>query len=232
MKKVILSTVLLSGLVLAVAVPTASAAEKETSKVELKLTEDGGHEPGTGPFKDKLSIVYKPTVFKFESEVEPGSLVLDNKHTKIEEQYLAVNDDRKDETTGERKSSPWVVTGKLSTLDDGSDSIAAKLNVSPTTIKKYDIGELKTVDGVEDFELLPINPAATNATGYTTTDFSLIAGGSAVKVISKDDDTTETTDKPDGVFTNLGHSKLAIATGVAKKGDYKGTIEWVLAAQP
>ena len=68
MKKTILTSVLLSGLILAAA-PTALAVENEKghsvekSEVHLELKKDDGYEPGTGPFKDKLAIAHKPTAF-------------------------------------------------------------------------------------------------------------------------------------------------------------------------
>lgn len=230
MKKTILATVLLSGLVLSVAAPAAYAAPADTSRVEVELTKDGGYEPSPGPYKDHLTFVHKPTVFKFSSAVSDGSLLLENQHANKDSQYLVVNDDRKDDS-GASKQTPWTVTGKLSKLTaaDGTE-LNAKLNLIPGEIKQYNIGLLETVDGVEDYKAVPVVPDSPKATeDYTKSDVSLQSGSTAVQFLAK---TTSAITTPKGVFTNLGNSKLAIAAGNGKNvNSYSGYIDWVLAAQ-
>lgn len=239
MKKTILATVLLSGLVLAAAAPTALAVEKngnseETSRVEVNLKEDKGHEPGTGPFKDKLAIAQKPTVFKFAGDTTTGSLKLQNKHEKKDQQYIAVNDDRKKADDENVKiSSPWTLTGQLSALTAGATNLEGTMVFTPTALQEYNIGALgNQPNGSYDYKPADVDAAAPAVVGdkYKLADtFTLGAGKDAVEFLSS---TNALVSDPSGVFTNLGNVELNIATGNADKaGEYKGIITWTLAAQ-
>lgn len=243
MKKTILTSVLLSGLVL-VAAPTALAVENdkgesvESSKVQLELKKDDGYEPGTGPFKDKLAIAHKPTTFIYEGDVSKGALLLDNKNEKKDQQFIAVNDDRKDpaDKTGKTPmSSKWSLTGKMSKLTIGAKDLAANINFTTGALYQYDIGPIKTVNGKDDFEpkdMLSQGKDVADATKYKLADksFSLPADDTTeVSFLTSDNDTVTPVH---GVYTNLGDNKLAIATGSAlEAGKTTGTITWTLAAQ-
>lgn len=239
MKKNILSVVLLSGLVLSVSATKSLAAEQadgssqETSKVEVKLTEDKGHDVGTGPFKDKLAIVHKPTMFKFEGNATTGSLKLANKHQYADKQFISVNDDRKsadDDTT--LVSSDWALTGKLDGLKAGSTPLTANMVFTPGELKQYNIGDLEDKNGVYDYAPAPINPDAdkvTDAKYNLSKNFTLPADDTEVQFLTSSG--TDVTD-PTGVFTNLGNVELLVATGNAQTaGDYTGTITWTLMAK-
>jgi len=235
MKKTLLTTLLLSGIALSVST-TAFAEEKigpsETSKVEVDLKEDNGHDLGKGPFKDYLSIVYKPTLFKFSGYTTDGSLNLSNEHAKSSTQWLAVNDDRKDDS-GAAKSGKWTLTGKLDGLKDGNTSLAANMVFKPGQLLKYDIGtDIQTVNGVQDIKPLPVDGSATAADDkkYTLAkEFTLPADNTEVTVLTSN---TEEVSDPKGVVTNLGDVNLLIATGNAgTAGNYTGTITWTLTAQ-
>ncbi|MGX7024898.1 WxL domain-containing protein [Vagococcus hydrophili] len=238
MKKNILAAALLSGLVLSIAAPTALAVEDkdgksvETSKVEVKLNKDDGHEPGTGPFKDKLAIVHKPTIFKFEGDTTTGSLNLKNKHPEKAKQFISVNDDRKNDKK-EAISSPWTLTGQLSEVKEGTKTLAGTMDFKTSELQQYDIGELVTKpNGVQDYAPAAIkaDAAKADATKYTLQPkFSLDAAGTAVKFLESTN--TDVTD-PHGVFTNLGDVDFNVASGNASEaGTYDGTITWTLAAQ-
>ena len=233
MKKSVLATVLLSGLALSVASTTVSAAETETSKVEVNLTKDNGHEPGTGPFLDKLTIVHKPTVFKFSGSTTSGSLQLSNEHTRKDNQFISVNDDRKDVATGAAKTGKWELTGQLSDLTASSGNLEANMLFTPESLIQYDIGAAgNQPNGSFDYAPAEIDPSATaadTAKYKLSSTFNLAAGGDEVKFLES---TTDAASGLKGVATNLGNVDLLVATGNATEaGSYKGTITWTLTAK-
>lgn len=232
MKKSILATVLLSGLALSVASTTVSAAEVETSKVEVNLTKDDGHEVGTGPFLDKLTIVHKPTVFKFEGSTTTGSLQLSNAHPRKDNQFISVNDDRKD-TSGAATTGKWELEGQLSELSAASGDLAANMLFTPEALIQYDIGAAgNQPSGSFDYAPAEIDPTATaaDAAKYKlSSSFTLAAGGAPVKFLES---TTDSASGLKGVATNLGNVDLLVATGDATEaGTYTGTITWTLTAK-
>lgn len=238
MKKNLLATVLLSGLVLGASATTVSAAETpeggsvETSKVEVKLQEEQGNEPGSGPFKDKLAIVHKPNIFKFSGKTTTGSLNLSNENAQSDTQFISVNDDRKDEESGEFTFGAWELTGALSELTDGGTPLLANMIFTPGELLQYDIGELKTVNGVEDYGPAQVDPnaAQANKDKYKLSGFTLAADGDAVPFLTSAAPTgTPTQTDVRGVATNLGDVNLTVATGNATKaGTYTGTVTWTL----
>ena len=75
MKKTILGTVLLSAVVLSAGVVNTYAATEYDSNVEVRINE-GGTIVVPGPYKDKLSLVYVPDVFKFTGSETTAALEL------------------------------------------------------------------------------------------------------------------------------------------------------------
>lgn len=249
MKKSILSTILLSGLVLSVGATKALAAEEATatmgpdekSEVKVKLTEDNGHEDGKGPFVERLAITHKPTTFMFEGEVGDTGLVLSNENKKKDQMFISVNDDRRDSTDNTKWiSSEWQLLGKLGKLETSGttkNELKAKLQIVPGALYKYDIGEIiDKGNGQQDYAPKAIDTAnqeAAKADKYKVNqDITLIAGAADnIKIYESLDNEAQPKGER-GVYANLGDAKLAIAAGNAKtKGDYSGTITWTLAAQ-
>ncbi len=236
MKKQMLSMMLLSGLVLSVGAVTASAADQtnvnqdaEETKVEVKLFEDDGNNPGKGPFKDRLAIVWKPNAFTFAGTATNAKTDLINNNPKKGTQVVTVNDDRETIT-------PWELSAKLSNLTSSGGNLASVMTI--TTNEKlyhYDMGDpVKDAAGNLELERVPVDhenhqEIAGGATVSLTDSIRLDAGGSKMPVIKKTDSTALT--NGNGVTGYVGDSKLTIADGVAAAaGTYEGVIEWTLEA--
>ena len=96
-----LSMMLLSGLVLSVGAVTASAADQtnvnqdaEETKVEVKLFEDDGNNPGKGPFKDRLAIVWKPNAFTFAGTATNAKTDLINNNKNNNNNKITTNNNK------------------------------------------------------------------------------------------------------------------------------------------
>lgn len=256
MKKAILSTVLLSGLVLSVMAPTASAAVSTASgnaetDVKVNLKKDEGHEENNGEYFKTLAIVWKPTEFRFEGSATDQNLRLLNRHDKSTRQFIAVNDDRRVSASDEKHAGKgWTLTGKLGNLTNTADPNAklnATMTVSPDELYIYDIGKQMFGSGAnEDYIPKPI-PGTLDPgkiiDSQTNTDlddmytlrpsFNMKAGGNEVPFIFKEKNGIELDEGRRGVFTNLGTNELRIAKPTAEKvGAYEGQITWTVADQP
>lgn len=251
MKKSILSTILLSGLVLSVVAPTALAADvvdNVDTDVEVFLEkEDDGHNEGNGDYFGKLAIVWKPNRFEYAGKTSPEAIFMHNKADYRHRNFIAVNDDRRDEAdqgnpkeTDPAAKGTWVLKGKLNELSHTSSNQQLEAVMNVRTGKKYiyDIGESYTdpVDNKVKYKPEPIKdisleneltPALDSL--YTVKpDFKLVSKGDAVEVMRKKE--LNELDKGErGIFTNLGDNDITILKGYGKDaGMYKGTITWTL----
>lgn len=262
MKKAILSTVLLSGLVLSVAAPKASAAagsisngDKNTTGVEVTIESDDGHKDGEGPYADHLAMTKVPTKFIFKGESTKTALVLENAHPKKERNFMAVNDDRKDDD-GNKIAPAWKVVGQLSKITNKADrnkALDAKLTINPGLpegsdgltgdfkaglIRQYNAGPIITKpDGTKDFEPAPIKvDSKVVADGkYEAHSITLAADGVSTDIILESKNSDLIQDEERGVFTNLGDAVLNIGSGKAnvdKTTEYDGVIKWELQSNP
>jgi len=241
MKKAILSTLLLSTIFIGAASVNAAgnaadAAERSaTTDITVDLKKDEGSDQNVpGVFKDTLAIVYKPTAFKFSGYTTGNSLSLTNKHQYKNNQYIVVNDDRKDAAGKYLEKTSWTLSGKLSNVTDGNKVLASSLSLKPTTLKTYNIGSDEIVEnGTITYKPLAVDYAsASNAgAGYATTTPKLVAGGDEVDIITAVDAAISSTDSTNrGVVTGLGdNAQLDIVAG-AEIGSYTGTITWTLAS--
>ncbi|WP_207695946.1 hypothetical protein DOK67_0001100 [Enterococcus sp. DIV0212c] len=134
---------LLLGLVctaaLGFAVPTTSHAAPENDptldKTDVEIGFQGANTPTNGPFKNKLSLVYRPTAFKFGVNNDTTGTLTTFKNSITDKQYLVVNEDRE---TG----SKWDLTANLSELKtaDGTQTLPATLQFTTDNFQGYDIG--------------------------------------------------------------------------------------------
>ncbi|MEG0285812.1 MAG: WxL domain-containing protein [Vagococcus sp.] len=229
MKKTILGTVLLSAVVLSAGVVNTYAATEHDSydsNVEVRINE-GGTIVVPGPYKDKLSLVYVPDVFKFTGSETTGALELKNENANKEKSFIVVNDDRKDED-GKRVGGDWKVTGKLSALEAGNEKLPAKMSIVPGDITKYDIGDLvNKSDGTIDFAPKAIGTDRVDIgnAGFVVKPFVMDANGDAVEFFTA---TAAAAEAEAGAKTSLGDATLDIATGKAVAGSYIGKVTWTL----
>lgn len=256
MKKAILSTVLLSGLVLSVMAPTASAVVSTASgnaetDVKVNLKKDEGHEENNGDYFRTLAIVWKPTEFRFEGSATTQDLHLLNRHDKRDRQFIAVNDDRRTDPSEETHAGKgWSLTGKLGELTNTADANAklnATMTVYPEKMYIYDIGDNIFNNGTtKDYIPKPIpdpldpnmaldDPANTALDDMYTLrpSFNMKAGGNEIPFILKEKNGTPLDEGKRGVLTNLGNNDLRIVKPSAEKvGSYEGKITWTVADQP
>lgn len=251
MKKSIFSTVLLSGLVLSIAAPTALAnvdmyGPSEETDVYVNLTKDDGTKPGKGPFVDRLAIAHVPTSFKFEELISDAGIHMDNKHDYKDAQYLAVNDDRR--KAGDREvwtTAPWKLTAQLSDLTkigDANTKLPGILELNPTELKEYNIGPIgeKIVNGkpVQDYLPAPIDPSTTKASDkYEAKPVQLEAGKQEQTIMTYSGlapDAIQGENGTRGVHTSVGSdAKLVLAPGAASnEGSFKGKVTWTVASNP
>lgn len=170
MKKLILSSALISGFALAGAqMASADVAKQAETPVGIEFKTEGPNEVVPGPYKGVLTLVHKPTAFEFGSHSATGALL--TAEGKMEgKQYLVVNDDRDNTTVGSgitdqnsKKGDPWKLTAKMDELKSGTEVLPSKLVLNLGAAKKYDLGT--TSDGNGDIKPNP-------ADDISITDFS------------------------------------------------------------
>ncbi|MGX7151274.1 WxL domain-containing protein [Enterococcus ureasiticus] len=249
MKKQLAIVSLLSVAAVSMLATSANAAEvsNETTDAEISFNTGKGTDPGKGPFKDNLSLVFKPSTFQFgKQDATAGISTFYNTVTDPKKQYLVVNDDRPlDPTT--KNLSKWTLTAKLSAMTTGTEKegLNAKLSYTLGAATEYKIGETMTTNG-DDY--IPNDPEtnSTEALGGplnvgteklkfgdgTSSTVTLEAGASSTTdVIAKTDVTT----KKVGVASKVDNVKL-IVTNAEKSGaagkTYKGTVTWSLDDAP
>lgn len=248
MKKALLSSLLLSTMIIGATTANAaddakeaSAAERSaTTDVTVDLTKDDGHDKNVpGVFKDTLSIVYKPTSFQFTGFTSENALQLKNEHLRADNQFIVVNDDRKETNGDYRTVSNWELKGELSEIKNATTSLSSKLTIKPTELKTYSIadaqGNVEEVieNGVVNYNPAPVDYAsgAAASSSYTLNQsivMNAAAGSTTVASANAVDLTATTTAANRGVVTGLGDATLNISNGT-EVGAYAGTITWTLA---
>lgn len=253
MKKTILSTILLSGLVLSVAAPIASAAEADNSSTDVEVVlekEDDGHNEGNGDYFGKLAIVWKPTRFQYQGKTSGNDIFMANNNEFKKRNFIAVNDDRRDETTSGQpiESDPaaegtWKLSGKLNELTHSysGKELDARLQINPEAPYIYNIGP-SSVDANNNrrYEPKPIPNPHTSQTLISDdddlknvydlkSDFTLESKGDAIEFLSKKDSVALDNASKRGIFTNLGNNNITVLGDSGKEaGIYNGTITWTL----
>lgn len=246
MKKTILSTILLSGLVLSVAAPSALAEVSTKSgqgetEVNVNILEDKGHEENEGDYLGKLAIVWKPTKFDFEGSQSMNDFTLRNRHDKRDDQFIAVNDDRREtaaDLSTPNKGGTWKLSGQLGDLTalSNNKSLNATMTFIPSALQYYDIGNTKdlTPEEIKDFVPKKIDkgsPTADMDNYGLVNPFNLKAEGDEVTFMRK----TSTDDEGQGkrgVFSNLGNNEIRIIDKTGNNvGLYEGQITWTVSDQ-
>lgn len=237
MKKIILTSALLSTLVLAANTSFAATQEAE-SDVSVELKAKQNHDVNPGDYYNTLSIVYKPTAYAFKGSISVNEMNLVNDPQTSLGKYIAVNDDRVDTTTGVHlKESSWSLTAKLSELKDTktNNTLAATLNIKPAGIIKYNIGSNLVKDattGKLNFvpEAIDDSAAAAAATYTASSTAKLEAAGSEKVILASQKSSLPNDDTLNrGVAADLGDAQLNIAGGKGSTaGNYTGKITYTL----
>lgn len=244
MKKIILSTLLVSTIAL-VGIQSASAATVKEAETPVGIEFESETPWVPGPYKGVLTMVQKPSAINFgKVKATGGQMIAPATNLKDEnnKQFLIVNDDRenkdpvdaKPENADNIKGGTWKLTAKMDEMTAGDKIFAGtKLNLTFKDAQGYDIGTkpLKLPSGVEDID--PKDPNTDNtalfplpATEKITLNQALVleAGGKTEEVMKK----SEASGEKAGVATQLSAANLVIQSDKNVSGQATSKITWTL----
>lgn len=141
MNKKVLGTLVLGLSIGAVLLPTvAQASERESNTgVGIGFSNDDANTIIPGPYDQALSLMNKPTAFKFGTENEASALSSVYYQQVKDKQYIAVYEDRDAD-----QQTSWKLTAKLSELVSTTD--ATKTLTSTMTMNSADISSFSIED--------------------------------------------------------------------------------------
>ncbi|OTN83837.1 hypothetical protein A5819_003656 [Enterococcus sp. 7E2_DIV0204] len=236
MKKILFTTLLASSALLIFAKPAnAEEVGSMESDLGIRFDTDGPVQPGPGPFKDNLALVWTPSKFDFGRQAATANIATYS-NTVAGDQYIVVNDDRQGTETGEEgakvvTTSAWKVTASLSKLvskDSSATELPSKLTFTLGDAQSYNIGEVdpdtndflpNPIEGnlgtLADPNNITVNKNVTLEAGNTT----------GTNIIAK----TKADAVKGGFATKLSDTKLTVTTGTGAAGKaFKGSVNWSL----
>lgn len=228
MKKLVLTSLLASS-ALVIFGQTVNAAEvgKDETDLGIRFETDGPVKPTPGPFKDNLALVFTPSKFDFGKQTATANIATYS--NKVDgDQYVVVNDDR--QTPG--ATSAWQVNAKLSKLtskDNSSTELPAKLTFTLDDPKAYDIG----TDIDEDTNDYIPNPIETSLKALEE-GHKIVTGKSVVLEAGNTTGTsilakTEADEVKGGFATKLKDTKLVVTSGEGASGkSFEAKVNWSL----
>lgn len=158
MKKMLISTVLLSGLAIA-ALPNTVNAEDQTRETNIGVKFLGEEDEMTENGIGNLVLGKTPTGFEFaDTKVNSGDLTdIRLKADQNKTRYIVVNDDRSATAAdATKKPTPWKVGVKYAGLSNTTDGVETKLKsvmtIDTGDLKQYSAGEkVQMADGSYDY---------------------------------------------------------------------------------
>ncbi|MFD2307027.1 WxL domain-containing protein [Enterococcus termitis] len=258
MKKAILATLLSATALTLLAVPADAATKKTETDIGVQFkSDDPTVESGMKPYRNNLSVVFKPSSFEFgEVKSQPGSMILNNIKganaglgEKIDPKgsYLVVNDDRDITKQPNEELGAWTLTAQLSelqTADKTAKLSNAKLDFKLDGLKKYDISA-SPLDSENDY--IPLKPWESDkdskpvVTDFAPEDVHGVGIPDATKVLTLEAGVNQqvailTKEKANkynkGVITSIRDVKLSVIDADQKDQSFKGTITWTLDDAP
>lgn len=245
MKKAVLSTILLSGLLLGSSVVNAADPnEKDRNRnaetdVNIKLTDEGTSKPEPGPFYGALAFVESPRPYSFSGDVVSGAGQVNLVASKVNSgnKNLVVNDDRRDKDSDNGFNTPWTVSAQFKDVKlvggENKPLEGAVLTLKPSKAYLYNIGD-KIEETDHGLDIIPepvpkIDDNTPDAKDVTTSEVKLAAEGAAQPIMksTKAGSTGEISTLNRGAFTNLSDAKLSVSSA-NKQGTYKGKLLWTL----
>lgn len=232
MKKLGTITLLSAAALIFFATPADAKKFDDKTDVGINFKSDEPTIPGENkPYKDNLSLVWKPSSFQFGEQKAVGNSAT---FSNIVEgnQYIIVNDDRK------VASTPWSLNASLSQLTDVSSDkvLPSKLTFTLGTAQSYDIG---TNIGTDN-DYIPNNPEVAGVLGKLHEDAGITLGNGTSKDISLEAGITAGTmilgkqtanDIKGGVATLITNTKLVVTDAKAANAagkTYTGYVTWTL----
>lgn len=232
MKKLVMVTLLSTAALTVFATNADAKSFDDKTDVGVSFKSDEPTVPGENkPYKDNLSLVWKPSSFQFgEQKAVGNSATFSN--TVEGNQYLVVNDDRK------AASTPWKLSAQMSELKskDGTKSLASKLTFDLGAAQSYNIG---SVIG-EDNDYVPNKPDATGALGTLDPAAGITLGDGTSKTMTLEAGKTAgqavlekkaANDVKGGVSTLITNAKLVVTDSKADQAageSFTGYVTWTL----
>ncbi|EOH96656.1 hypothetical protein UAW_01821 [Enterococcus haemoperoxidus ATCC BAA-382] len=232
MKKAVLVTLLSTAALMAFATSADAKTYEDKTDVGVNFKSDEPTIPGENkPYKNNLSLVWKPSSFQFGEQKAVGASATFN-NTVVGDQYLVVNDDR------QTVSTPWELKVKLSELTtaDASKKLASKLTFNLNDAQAYDIG---TTIG-EDNDFIANKPGDEGVLKALDPNAGITLGDGKVKSLSVEAGATtqqpvlvkaKANDIKGGVSTLIKDVKLVVTDAQADKASgesFTGQVSWTL----
>ncbi|MGX7244361.1 hypothetical protein ACWOC1_05875 [Enterococcus quebecensis] len=229
MNKKLLGTLVLGLSIGAVLLPQAAqAAEREANTgVGIGFSNDDDNTIIPGPYDEALSLINKPTAFKFGTENEASALSSVYYQQLKEKQYIAVYEDRDAD-----QQTSWKLTAKLSDLvstTDATKKLVSTMTMNSASISTFDLtdqrdketGKLPTT-----ISSLPDLKQYTEDKVTGVTKVSLVAGATGSSDIM-----VGTKPGSKGFAAEIRNVQLAVNSG--QKDDtngkqFTGTVSWSL----
>ncbi|WP_375180056.1 WxL domain-containing protein [Enterococcus rotai] len=235
MKKTLMITLLSSAALMLFATSADAKTFDDQTDVGVSFKSDGPNDPGKNiPYKDNLSLVWKPAAFEFGEQKAVGNSATFSNIVKGN-QYVVVNDDRADDAlTG------WKLSAKMSELKSasGAKTLASKLTFNLGDAESYRITDDPTV--LNDKNDYIVNDPNTSGVLGKLEDAGIKLGDGASKSIElvAGDTTTKTilgketaNGTKGGVATLIKDTKLVVADAEkdnAAGESFTGTVTWTL----
>lgn len=235
MKKTLMITLLSAAALMLFATSADAKTFDDKTDVGVSFKSDEPTIPGENkPYKDNLSLVWKPSTFQFGEQRAVGNSATFSNTIKGN-QYLVVNDDRKTTPT------PWSLTAKMSdlTATDGAKTLASKLTFNLGEAKSYKITNDPTdLNEDNDYKVnkpdeagvlgaLDANAGITLGDG-TSKAVTLEAGNASSKVILEK---KAANDVKGGVATLITDTKLVVTDAQSDSAageSFTGYVTWTL----
>ncbi|WP_348921000.1 WxL domain-containing protein [Enterococcus rotai] len=235
MKKTLMITLLSSAALMLFATSADAKTFDDQTDVGVSFKSDDPTVIGDNqPFKDNLSLVWKPSAFQFGEQTAVGNSATFS-NTVEGNQYLVVNDDRADDAlTG------WKLTAKMSELKSasGAKTLASKLTFNLGTAQAYRITDDPTklndkndyIVNKPDTEgvLTELEDAGIKLGDGASKSIELVAGDTTSKTILGKETANGT---KGGVATLIKDTKLVVADAEkdnAAGESFTGTVTWTL----
>lgn len=230
MKKAVMITLFSSAALMMFATSADAKSFEDKTDVGVSFKSEEATVPGENtPFKNNLSLVWKPSSFQFGEQKAIGNIATFNNVIE-EDQYLIVNDDR------EVVSTPWSLKANMSKLlsTDGEKELASKLVFNVGAAQSYTIG---TEIG-KDNDFIPAKP--TTALGELDAEAGITLGDGQTNVVTLEAGAAtgqailtkaEANDIKGGVATKISNTKLVVTDSKADEAageSFTGYITWTL----
>lgn len=239
MKKLVMISLVSTAALMMFAKPADAKTFDDKTDVGVSFKSDDATIPGENkPYKDNLSLVWKPNSFEFgEQKAVGGIATFNNTSDAVEPQYLVVNDDRPLATLPQ-----WTLSAKLSEMkstDKAATTLASKLTYTLGDVQSYDIGNVIDPATNDYVAPNPSKPEGENSLGILAADAKIQLGGTNQVMTLEAGNTTSqsvmqaTEDKTvkGGYATQVKNTKLIVTDAKADKAagkSFTGQVTWTL----